>query len=311
MIFKLISTALKTFVLAIVVIIFVCPTISFAKKIALSFDDIPRQEGLYYNAFDRADLLVNKLKNKNVVAAFFCNPPEKSDPRFTIIEKYSTAGHFIANHTKHHLDAEDASVQEFLDDIDQAHSLLFQIPNFRQWFRYPYLREGDYVSKRDDIRKGLNERGYQHGYVTVDNYDYYMDVLFQEALEKNLKIDFDKLEKLFVNVLFEGINFYDSIAKKTFNRSPVHVLLLHETDLSVLLIDKLIDHLRANGWEIVSPEEAYSDPIAALQPSTLRTYMGLIAALAIDNNYSGPIKTRWQSEKNLAELFNDNEVFQK
>ena len=58
------------------------------------------------------------------------------------------------------------------------------------------------------------------------------------------------------------------------------MLLLHETDLAALFIVDLIEGLRAAGWTIVTMDEAYSDPIAAVEPDTLYLGGGRVAALA-------------------------------
>ena len=46
---------------------------------------------------------------------------------------------------------------------------------------------------RDQIRKALDDHGYINAYVTVDNFDWYMDDLFQKAVKAKKKIDFGKL----------------------------------------------------------------------------------------------------------------------
>ena len=58
------------------------------------------------------------------------------------------------------------------------------------------------------------------------------------------------------------------------------MLLLHETDLNALFIVDLVEGLRADGWTIVTMDEAYADPIAQIEPDTLYLGGGRIAALA-------------------------------
>ena len=56
--------------------------------------------------------------------------------------------------------------------------------------------------------------------------------------------------------------------------------MLHESDLAALFVDDLVDALVQDGWEIVSMDEAYADPIAAIEPDTLLLDGGRVAAIA-------------------------------
>ena len=50
-------------------------------------------------------------------------------------------------------------------------------------------------------------------------------------------------------------------------RSPVHMVLLQETDLAALFIDEAVAALRADDWGIVTADEAYAVPIAGIEPT--------------------------------------------
>ena len=80
------------------------------------------------------------------------------------------------------------------------------------------------------------------------------------------------------------------------------MLLLHENDLAALFIGDLVAALRAKGWEIVSADQAYQDPIAGEQPKTLLLGQGRVVALAVDRGYTGR-KGIWEDEDEIrAEL---------
>jgi hypothetical protein len=147
------------------------------------------------------------------------------------------------------------------------------------------------------------------GYVTIDTYDWYMESLFQEALNTHKKVDFSKLRNTYVQVLTEAADFYDSIAQRVLKRSPRHVLLLHENDLAALYLDSLVKKLRLKGWKIISAESAYQDPIAREFPKTLFLGQGRIAALAKDAGDKGPFH-KWEDEEELDRLFEDRKIFQ-
>jgi len=201
-------------------------------------------------------------------------------------------------------------VQNFIDDIKEAHQALKEFPGFRPWFRFPFLDEGRDENTRDQLRSALDDMGYINGYVTVDNYDYYLEFLYQQALKENKKINYDLLQELYIEHLWESIQFYQNIALKTLGRSPKHVLLLHENDLAALFLDDLISFLRGEGWLIISPEEAYKDPIAQHIPKVLMNGQGRVAAIAKENGMaSKDLVQKSEDEQYLKDYFNKKKVF--
>lgn len=224
------------------------------------------------------------------------------------IEAYAKAGHRIANHSHSHIDLNKVGPDQFLADIDKAATTLSRMQGFVPWFRFPFLREGKTVEDRDKVRAELKRRDLMSGYVTVDTYDWYVDKLFQDGLSAGKKPHFDRLRRLYVKVLSEGVEFYNKIARESLGRSPRHVLLLHENDLAALYISDLIKELRKNGWRIVTPERAYQDPIASQEPDTLFLGQGRVVALAKLAGHPGPF-WKWEDEDTLDRLFSEEKVF--
>lgn len=92
---------------------------------------------------------------------------------------------------------------------------------------------------------------YANGYATVDNADWYIDDLVQRKKAAGFNLDLEKLRKAYVEILTDSIDFYDRLALETLNRSPKHVLLLHENDLAALFVGALVRELRKKGWKIL------------------------------------------------------------
>jgi len=254
------------------------------KQIALSFDDAPRGRGPKFTGDERSKVLIDTLaKSNSGPVAFFVTTKGFAKPGGKQrIERYAEAGHLIANHSHTHQWLMHMDTQDYIADIDKAEQNLAGIQNRRPWFRFPFLDEGTPLEKRDAVRDALKERGIINGYVTIDNYDWYIDSRWKKAVRSGRSVDMDALEKAYVDMLMGAVHFYDKAAVDTFGRSPVHILLLHENDVAALFIDDLIVALRADGWKIVSPDAAYKDPIATIEPQTLKTRQGHVAALAIE-----------------------------
>ncbi|HEY0149781.1 MAG TPA: polysaccharide deacetylase family protein [Allosphingosinicella sp.] len=266
------------------------------KRIALTFDDVPRGPGAFLAQEERTRRLIAALRKARVgQAAFFVNPGFLANPERAggeeRIASYVKAGHVLANHSFSHPALTAITAEAYLADIDKAEGWLNGRAGRRPWFRFPYLIEGGPdKAKRDAVRAGLRARGLRNGYVTVDASDWHMEQLAVDAKKAGKEIDMDALRDLYVEGHVQAAEFYDGLARQTLGRSPAHVLLLHETDLAALFIDDLVAALRAKGWQIVSADEAFADPINALMPDVPVARGTLTEALAWEKGLPAP---RW------------------
>lgn len=279
-----------------------------ARSIAITIDDAPRPDG-YFDGPTRAAKLIEALAKAKVgPVMFFCNSMRMDAGGTDRIKAYARAGHLLANHSHSHLDLHKVGVEPFVADIEKATQTLSDLPNYRRWFRYPYLHEGLTVEVRDRLRSELRRMDHRSAYVTVDTFDWHMDRMFQDAVQAGNKVDFDRLREAYVDLLTDSIEFYDGVAQSQLGRSPRHVLLLHENDLAALYLGDLVTRLRGKGWQIISPEEAFLDPIATVEPDTLRLGQGRVIAMATAKGYKGPTG-RWEDEDELQREFARREVW--
>lgn len=280
-----------------------------AKELALTFDDAPRDATGYFDGPTRAELLIKELENHRVKqAAFFVVTQDLNQEGKARVKAYADAGHILANHTHSHPDFNQLPLDTYIQDFLHAEKELNQLQHTRKLFRFPYLREGNTEEKRNGMREKLAQLGYQNAYITLNNYDWYIENLFQEAIAAGKSIDLEKLRELYVDILIKGIEYYDQMAVNHLGRSPKHVLLLHEMDITALFIGDLVNELRARDWKIISLEDAYTDPIADYQTErVLKFNPGRIGEIARDK---GQKKGLWHGtldESYLKKRFN-NEV---
>lgn len=277
------------------------------KRIAITFDDAPRPD-THFPGAERAQRLLGELKSAGVQATFFCTTAGFDEAGRARVETYRSAGHLVANHAHAHPDLHRVGAEAFLADFARASKYLEAFPGARKWFRFPYLHEGRTREERDAVRTAIAAAGYAQGYVTIDNYDWYMDRLFQEAVAAGREVDHARLRDAYVDILVDGAEFYDGIARRSLGRSPVHVLLLHENDLAALFVADLVGALNAKGWQVVSADEAYADPIAKQEPRTLQLGQGRVVALAVDRGYAGR-KAIWEDEAAIRREFARRKVW--
>lgn len=275
----------SAFGLAIIAALVCSPALAepiYRGQIALTFDDAPTGDGTLMSGEERTAMLIEGLEQADVSEAMFFvltgNIQGASDARR--LRAYTQAGHVLANHTHSHPWLRDTATDFYLQDLDRAADILSQYESVVPFFRFPYLDEGNARAMRLAVQAGLRERGLQNGYVTVDTYDWYMQAMVNEAVGAGHEIDMDRLGQVYVDILQQGIDFYDAIARVQLGRSPRHVLLLHENDLAALFLPDLVASLREQGWDIITAQEAFDDPIAQIQPETQFNGQGRVAAIA-------------------------------
>ena len=284
------------------------------KRIALSFDDIPRHAGGFMTPDRRTIALIAGLHEAGVEQAGFFVTTGNLEHDYgqggeARIRAYAAAGHVIGNHSHSHGWLWNGDVAAYVADLDKAEARLAGKPGKRPWYRFPYLDEGRDPERRDALRAALAERGLLNAYVTVDNFDWAVDDLARKAVEAGTEIDLAALGALYVETIVQTADFNDAVARETLGRSPAHVLLLHETDLAALFIVDLIEGLRAAGWTIVTMDEAYRDPIAAVEPDTLYLGGGRVAALAnVAGRSPQSLVHPRTSEAELARLFEERVI---
>ncbi len=272
--------------LAVLLVLAAAPaTAQEQKRIALSFDDVPRFQGSFMTPDERTIALIAALKEAGVAqAAFFITSGNLEEDYGANgearIKAYVDAGHVIANHSRSHTHLSENTAADYIADLDKTETWLAGRAGRRPWYRFPYLDEGHDLERRDAVRAALKQRGLGNGYVTVDFYDWAIDDLARKAIADERQIDLRALGQFYAETAVQAADFYDRIARETLGRSPAHVMLLHETDLNALFIEDVVAALQADGWEIVTADEAFADPIAQIEPDTLVLGGGRVSALA-------------------------------
>ena len=291
----------------VLLLLFCISPLSKSKEIAITFDDSPRKAEGYFNGPNRAKKLIEELKSHKIrQVAFFSNSKGLDTEGIQRLQAYSQAGHIIANHTHNHPDFNKISLEDYAQNFLLADSKLSQFKSFKKLFRFPYLRDGDSNQKRDGMREVLKKHGYINAYITLNNYDWYIENMFQSAIKKGVSIDFDRMRQFYVQVMMESIEYYDEMAQTHLGRSPKHILLLHEMDISALFVGDLVDELRRKGWKIISPEEAYTDEIAQYQPQRIFRYNpGRIGEIARDKGQKKGLWHKTLDEKYLEKRFTE------
>ena len=276
------------------------------KRIAFTFDDVPRGRGAFFTPDERTKRLIAGLRKGGVKqAAFYLVPGQIGHDDGIGGEKriaaYVKAGHVIADHSFTHPHLTELSAADYMADVDKAEAWLKGREGRRPWFRYPFLDEGgDDKAKVAYVRAALKARGLHNGYATVDGSDWNIETQTAEAVKAGKTIDMDALRDLYVSTMVGAADFADQLSQKTWGRQPAQVIVLHETDIAALYIADFAAALRKDGWTIITADEAYSDPISTLAPDVPSANGTLVELAAWEK---GLPKPRWY-ERNDIELAN-------
>ena len=265
----------------------IIPSVSLRKKatpsVAFTFDDPKVSPQPLYTQSQIADQMLNALDHAKVKAALcVCGKRIESDEGKALIEKWDNAGHMITNHTYSHINynLNSTTYDTFVSDITRGESLIRNYKHFAKFLPFPYLKEGDTIAKRDDLRNWMRSNGYRHAYVTIDASDWYIDDRLKAKLNINLQTDLKPYRDFYLEHLWSRSQFYDSIAQKLTGRSVHHTILLHHALVNGLFLGDLIVLYRSKGWHVIDASESFQDPIFALEPKTLPAGESLIWAMA-------------------------------
>lgn len=190
------------------------PLTTIALDIAITLDDYPLTDGPILNLEKRTDAFIESFKKHNIKAAFFCVGSHlKTKEAYAQLNRLDTAGHFLANHSMNHEYSSTKSQQEFKQELIAMNQILSPYPNFRKWYRFPYLDYGNKIASGGSIHKHfefmkiLKESDYHEGYVTINTMDWSINQKLKTALNQGLEINYEALKKSYLNLLKEWIRY--------------------------------------------------------------------------------------------------------
>jgi peptidoglycan-N-acetylglucosamine deacetylase len=239
------------------------------KQMAITIDDPNSYETPKLIWQERDEAILKALEKHKIKAALFVCGMRVNDSHGTILlHKWDSKNHLICNHTYSHYyyNSKSKTSEVFIADFLKGDSLIRNYKNYTKLFRFPYLKEGNTVGKRDSMRVALSTEGYKNGSVTIDASDWYIDAELAKALKKNISTDLTPYKEYYIRHILDRANYYDSLAQLVFKRDVKHTLLIHHSLLNALFLDDLLVALKANAWNLIDAKVAFTDDIFSLQP---------------------------------------------
>lgn len=239
------------------------------RELAITMDDPNTTQTPVFSWEERNNRILETLDKYNVkIALFVCGKRIDNKNGIKLLNKWDNKNHMICNHSYSHFyfNSKSKTSKIFINDFKKGDSLINKYKNYTRLFRFPYLKEGNTIEKRDSIRQGMKQMGYKNGHVTIDASDWYIDSKIIEELKRNPNVDLTVYKKYYIKHILERANYYDSLATALFKRKIKHTLLIHHSLLNALFLDDLLQALKNNGWKLIDAKEAYNDSIFNLQP---------------------------------------------
>jgi len=241
-----------------------------AQKLAITIDDLP-QNGALPPGVTRVDITRDTLavlKKRHVPPVYgFINAKklEGSVDGAQALKLWAAAEPF-GNHTYTHMDLEQNTAEAFERDIEQNEPTLELLAkpgsgNDWHWLRYPYLHEGDTVEKRRAVRDYLSKHGYKIAQVTLDWEDYMWNSAYARCVAKNDKKSIEWLRTSYLSTASEFLDLGRAQAKLIYGHEINYVLLMHLGAYSSTIMPDALDLLKKKGFQLVTLEEAESDPV--------------------------------------------------
>jgi len=274
---------------AVASILLLACSMATAEPVAITFDDLPlngepapgvTQAGVVEQVLP----ILQRFGLQHVYGFVNAQKLEGSADGAAALRAWVAGGHSVGNHTYAHLDLHKASPDDFLREVraDEPVLELLDASGGWHWLRYPYLREGDTVEKRHQVRAALKDRGYRIAQVTLDFEDYLWNTPYARCLAAHDEKAIAWLRSSYLETAQAYLRGNRQMANTVFERPINHVLLLHLGAFSSTILPDLFELLKKQGFEFVSLEQAQVDAAYDTDPDAGSKYGGTLLEQWLD-----------------------------
>jgi peptidoglycan-N-acetylglucosamine deacetylase len=253
-------------------------------QIAITMDDFNWNKSVKLEPEARNRAILEALQSHGSLKAalFVAGKNVDSEKGKALLGAWDRAGQLIGNHSYSHkyLNSSKVTAEIYTADILKCEELIKGFAGFQKLFRFPYLKEGETVAKRDAVRAFLKQHGYRVGHVTIDASDWAIDDRLTARLSKGPGTDLRPYRDFYLGHMWERALYYDGLAQKVLDRRVKHTILMHYNLLNALFLGDLLGMFKRNGWELIDAEAAFEDPVFAAKPNIVPAGESIIWALA-------------------------------
>ena len=269
-----------TQVCLVVMFIFLLASPARSQEVVIAFEDVLGPSATL-DGMARTQMIISGLRRAKVEQALFLvrtkKIKSKNKGRERLVQ-YDKAGHVLASHGHDHNLFKKVNLYAYEIDLLKSNALLQDFANYHGYFHFGYYAAGGDLNVRRKLRDFARENGLQPIYVNVKVDDAYLNQRYIEQVNANRRVDMAALEKVYVDMVWQGLVNYYQYAIPTVEH-PRIILLLQENDLAAYFIAPLMEKILEQGWRIASPNAAFSYPKISHAPIGLQNSDGYMAAL--------------------------------
>jgi peptidoglycan/xylan/chitin deacetylase (PgdA/CDA1 family) len=274
-----------------------------AKAMAITFDDLPKSQGVDDIAGARrtTQSILRVLKAHKAPAVAFVNEgklysgPTMVPERAALLQSWVDAGVPLGNHTYSHGDINTVPLEKYQDDVvrgERTYTRLMRGSTGERWFRHPYTHTGPTKEIKAALEKFLAGRGYRIAPFTIENSDWIFSSAYAKAKTSGDEALAAKVRDAYLAHSDAMVVWAETLAKEDFGREMPQILLIHSNELHTDALDALLTRIEQRGYRWVTLGDAMKD--AAYQ--TPDEFVGT----------SGPSWLhRWRVAKNLPDRMRD------
>jgi peptidoglycan/xylan/chitin deacetylase (PgdA/CDA1 family) len=187
----IIATFLRyAIVVCVVLTPLLLPSLACGQSIALTFDDGPNMvDNIGLSPAARNEAILRQLAEAHLKSILFVTRTDADSKRNDLIRQWGVEGHQIGNHTATHADFNEITLSDYEQELLTCDKAIRDMPGFTRRFRFPYLKEGNTIEKRDGFRSFLDANSYKTGPVSVDASDWYYSERLSDRLKENPHAD--------------------------------------------------------------------------------------------------------------------------
>ncbi len=236
------------------------------KEITITIDDLPlvaskmNTPGNQQRSTERFSKMVEALSENKVPAIGFVIGGAIEKGQWAFLEQFRKAGLMLGNHTYSHQSLNQIGAEKYIADIARADKVLAPIMTEPKYFRYPYLAEGNKVSK-PKVLAYLAENHYTVAPVTIDSKDFQFNEQLYKVPYHSREAYINKLKPRYLAYIWQQT----LRAEKRANGKPVkQILLIHANLLNSYALNDIIQMYKKNGYTFISLTEALKNPAPVL-----------------------------------------------
>ena len=236
------------------------------REIAITIDDLPLVASKMNNpanqqrSTERFAKIIQAFTDNKVPATGFVIAGAIEKGQWSFLEDFRNAGLELGNHTYSHHSLNQIGADKYIADIDRADKVIAPLMTEPKYFRYPYLAEGNKVS-RPKVLEYLTEHSYTVASVTIDSKDYEFNEQLYRIPYRQREKNINQVKKRYLAYIW---NATLKAEKKAKGQPVKQILLIHANLLNSYVLGDVLQMYKQNGYTFITLTEALKNPAPAL-----------------------------------------------